>query len=294
MQRIVPNLWFARDAEEAVDFYADAFPAFTVLKTERYPEENLPDFQQEFAGKILTIEFAIEDFRFIAINAGDEFRPNSSISFLVNFDPSHDPKARDHLNELYAKLVKDGHALMPLDAYPHSPLYGWVEDKYGVSWHLILTDPEGDPRPFIIPSFTFSGPAEGKAGEGVTYYTSVFDGNVGIFALYAQGDPQAGQLMFGDFTLFDQWFTAMDNSTQDITFTPGVSLMVECDDQAEIDYLWEALSAVPEAEACGWCIDQFGLSWQIVPRDIDNLVSRPGAYQRLLNMKKININELLG
>ena len=70
--------------------------------------------------------------------------------------------------------------------------------------------------------------------------------------------------------------------------------MVECVDQAEIDYYWDGLSKVPVAEACGWCVDQFGLSWQIVPERIDDMMAAAGAYQRLLEMKKIDINELLG
>ena len=100
--------------------------------------------------------------------------------------------------------------------------------------------------------------------------------------------------MYAEFVLLYQWFIAMDGDDPQWSFSPGVSLMVECTDQAEIDYYWEGLSKVPEAEACGWCVDQFGLSWQIVPERIHEMLAAPGAYQRLLEMKKIDINQLLG
>jgi predicted 3-demethylubiquinone-9 3-methyltransferase (glyoxalase superfamily) len=85
----------------------------------------------------------------------------------------------------------------------------------------------------------------------------------------------------------------MDAATeQSSSFTEGVSLMVSCTGQDEIDWFWERLSRVPEAEACGWCKDQFGVSWQIVPENMDELMRRPQAYQRLLGMKRIVIAEL--
>ena len=79
---------------------------------------------------------------------------------------------------------------------------------------------------------------------------------------------------------------------QDFTFNPGVSLILECADQAELDRYWEQLSAVREAEQCGWCVDRFGLSWQVVPAHLAELLAAPGAYARLLEMKKIDIAAL--
>ena len=77
---------------------------------------------------------------------------------------------------------------------------------------------------------------------------------------------------------------------QDASFTCGVSLMVECDGQAELDRYWEALSAVPEAEQCGWCADKFGLSWQLIPDNLGELMTKPDAFSTLMNMKKIEIS----
>jgi predicted 3-demethylubiquinone-9 3-methyltransferase (glyoxalase superfamily) len=104
------------------------------------------------------------------------------------------------------------------------------------------------------------------------------------------GPARAGGVMFSDFTLGNEWIAAMDSGVeQDFSFTEGVSLSVACADQEEIDRLWNALSSVPEAEQCGWCKDRFGVSWQIVPANMDELMQRPGAYQKMMDMKKIEI-----
>jgi len=96
--------------------------------------------------------------------------------------------------------------------------------------------------------------------------------------------------MYADFRLRDQWFAAMDAADQTFTFTPGVSLLVWCDGQEELDRYWEQLSSVPEAEQCGWCVDKFGLSWQLVPDNLNELMTRPDAYATLMGLKKIEIS----
>lgn len=146
MQKITPNLWFDHNAKEAVDFYVSVFPDSEIINTSYYPTEGLADFQKEFAGKVLTIDFELGGQRFTAINAGPEFKFNEAISFVV-----------------------------------------------------------------------------------------------------------------------------------------------VCEDQEEIDYYWEKLSSSPENEQCGWCKDKYGLSWQIVPANIDELVKNPDGFQAMMKMKKIVI-----
>lgn len=292
MQRIVPNIWFDHTAAEAAEFYTAVFRDARVTGAQYYPSEGLPDFQAEMAGQVLTVEFEIGGYRFVAINAGPEFQVNPSVSFMLNFDPSVDPQAREHLDELWAALSEGGQELMPLGEYPFSPRYGWVADRYGVTWQLILTDPKGEPRPFIVPNLLFGGAAQNRAREAVEFYTSVFGGRVGIIAPYAEqaGPATPGSVMFADFELLGQWFAAMDSGgEQDFTFNPGVSLMLECADQTELDRYWEQLSAVPEAEVCGWCADKFGLSWQVVPANLGELMAKPDAYAKLMQMSKIEI-----
>ena len=297
-QKITPNLWFDGNAKEAVDFYVGAFPDSKVTSTSYYPktaDEGLADFQQNLAGKELTIEFELGGLRFTAINAGPEFKFTPAISLMVNFDPSRDEQAREHLDELWGKLVEGGEALMPLDTYPFSEHYGWVKDRYGLTWQLILTQPGDEPRPFMMPSLMFIGKNNNRAEEAIKFYMSVFkDSELGMVARYTDdtGPAKAGSLMFADFKLAGQWLAAMDAGVgHDFNFNEAVSLAVACKDQAEIDYFWEKLSTVPASEQCGWCKDQYGVSWQIVPENVDELMKKPDAFAHMMNMKKLVIAE---
>ncbi|RKW70857.1 VOC family protein [Galactobacter caseinivorans] len=297
MQKIIPNIWFNKNAEEAGQFYASAFPNATSSVGARYPETDLLDFQKDFAGQALVVNLEIEDYRLTFINAGPEFTPNPSISFMLNFDPvrfeGDADRARASLDQLWAALAEGGNVLMPLQEYPFSAHYGWVQDRYGVSWQLMLTDPAGEPRPFVIPSILFGSQAQNRAREAIEFYTSLFeDSRIGTLADYPAptGPAQAGAVMFADFQLAGQWFAAMDNGAgEGFGFDCGVSLEVDCADQAEIDRFWEAMSAVPEAEQCGWLADKFGVSWQIVPANMDELMQRPDAFKHMMQMKKLVI-----
>ncbi|HUB94155.1 MAG TPA: VOC family protein [Verrucomicrobiae bacterium] len=297
-QKITPNLWFDGNAREAVDFYTAAFQNSSVVLTEYYPsssEEGLAEFQKDLAGKELIISFEIGGQRFTALNAGPEFRFNSSISFMLNFDPSRDEHAREHLDELWGILSDGGETLMPLDAYPFSKRYGWIKDRYGVTWQLILTNSAGDARPFIVPSLLFAGKTTNHAEEAIRFYVSVFhEATLGTLARYGKdtGPAKANALAFADFTLAGQWFAAMDSGAeQDVVFNEAISFSVACKDQAEIDYLWEKLSNVPAAEQCGWCKDRYGVSWQIVPANMGELMKRPNAYAKMMQMKKLVIDD---
>ncbi|MFZ1720890.1 MAG: VOC family protein [Microgenomates group bacterium] len=148
MQKIVPNLWFSGNASEAVDFYCSVFKDSKSITTTYYPQEGLLDFQKNLAGKVLTIDFELHGQRFVAINAGDEFK-----------------------------------------------------------------------------------------------------------------------------------------------FTEAVSLAVSCKNQEEIDYFWSKLSADPSVEQCGWCKDKYGLSWQIVPENVEELMKKPGGFEVMMRQKKIIIDE---
>lgn len=288
MERIVPCLWFDTAAEEAATFYASVFPAGRIVEAQRYPTEGLPDFLAHRAGEAMTVDVELAGQRFSLLNGGPEFRPNPTVSFMISFDPTTDPNARAALDALWAALMDGGRALMPLQAYPFSEHYGWVEDRYGVSWQLMLTGADGADRPSIVPCLLFGNTVQGRASEAAELYTTVFGGQLGTLLPYPEG-PAAGQVMFGDFQLFGQWFALMDAADSPDSFTCGVSLMVFCHGQEELDRYWDALTAVPEAEACGWLADKFGLSWQLVPDNLGELMAKPGASDKLFSMKKIDI-----
>lgn len=296
-QRIIPNLWFNGVADEAVAFYRQVFGEAEIASHTYYPEDGLLDFQRPLAGKTLTISFRIDGYELLAINADDTFTPNPSASTFLNFDPAKEDDARDHLDSIWQHLAEEGNVLMPLGEYSFSPRYGWIQDKYGFSWQLILSDSSGDPRPCFVPALMFGGSTQHRAREAMEFYLNVFpDSATGL--VYPYGDETTNghpeDIAFADFTLLGEWFSVMDAGGTEAfpEFTEAVSYMVECDDQAEIDKYWLALSHVPEAEQCGWCKDQFGVSWQIVPKHITELLSTPQAQQAFMAMHKIDIAKL--
>ncbi|MGO1594753.1 MAG: VOC family protein [Ancrocorticia sp.] len=309
-QRIIPNIWYNGNAEAAAAFYATAIPFASAEVESRYPLDGLPEFQEHLAGAPLVVALKLHRIRLTLINAGPEFRPNPSISFMLNFDPllfedgSNLPKvamgaARESLTNTWNNLSEGGIVRMELGEYPFAKLHGWVEDRFGVNWQLMLTDPEGEPRPFLIPSLLFTHEAQDKAAEASDFYVSLFResrGRSGIGLRYPYGVPtgpaSAEALAFGEFRIGNQWFVGNDDGAgHDFTFSEGVSLEVQCGDQAEIDRLWEALSAVPEAEECGWLKDRYGVSWQVVPDNLAELMERPDAYHHMLSMKKLIIDD---
>ena len=288
---ITPHLWFDTQAREAAAFYCDLFPDSQV--------DSVTTLHDTPSGDCDVVAFTLHGQPFMAISAGPMFTFNPSVSFFVNFDPSREPDAAARLERTWAVLIDGGQALMPLDAYPFSKRYGWVQDRYGLSWQLILSDPDGDPRPPIVPSLLFTGEVCGKAEEAGAFYRSVFDGSTaGQLVRYPDGaSPDApGSVMFSDFRLGDTWFAAMDSAhPHGFGFNEAISFVVTCRDQAEIDRYWAQLSSVPEAEQCGWCKDRFGLSWQITPAVLDELMVRGdrGTVDRVtrafLEMHKLDV-----
>jgi len=246
--------------------------------------------------------FELSGQPFMAINAGPLFKFNPSISFFVNFDPSRDEHARENLDVLWDKLAQGGTALMPLDRYPFSERYGWIQDRYGLSWQLILSDPEGEERPAIVPSLMFVGAVAGRAEEAVDFYLSVFrNPRRGIVARYGKGQEpdQEGTIMYSDFMLEGRWLAAMDSAREhQFAFNEAISLLLPCETQEEIDYYWEKLSADPNAEQCGWLKDKYGVSWQVWPTAIGEMQAEgsPEQVARLtkafLVMKKLDIASL--
>jgi predicted 3-demethylubiquinone-9 3-methyltransferase (glyoxalase superfamily) len=293
-QPITPHLWFDKEAKEAAEFYCSVFPDSKITSTTTL--HNTP------SGDCDLVSFNVCKQPFMAISAGPFFKLNPSISFIVNFDPSREKNARETIDEVWSKLSEGGTTLMPLDKYPFSERYGWIQDKYGVSWQLILTNPDGEPRPSIVPSLMFVGNNCGKVEEAREFYLSVFrNAKPGSLFRYGPGQEpnKEGTVMFTDFMLENTWFAAMDSALEhQFNFNEAISLMVCCETQDEIDYYWEKLSAIPEAEQCGWLKDKYGVSWQISPTVLDEMMTKGTPEQRdrvtqsFLKMKKFNIAEL--
>lgn len=295
-QKIIPHLWFDQEAREAASFYCSVFPDSGIT--------NVTTLQDTPAGDCDVVSFSLWGYAFMAISAGPLFRFNPSISFMVNFDPSRDADARSRIDEIWAKLSEGGKVLMPLDRYPFSERYGWIQDRFGLSWQLILTDPEGEERPPIIPSLLFVRDVYGKAEAASDFYLSLFrNSRRGQIVRYPAGmEPdREGAVMFTDFMLEGQWFAAMDSAREhDFAFNEAISFVVNCADQNEIDEFWEQLSAVTESEQCGWLKDRYGLSWQIVPEELSTMMQDPDqervnrVTQAVLGMKKCDLAALRG
>lgn len=294
-QKVIPNLWFNGNADEAVNFYMSTFPDIRIVTSSYYPKsrkEGLADFQLNMAGKVLTIDFEVMGFHFVAINAGPEFTPNPSISFFINLDSKKD------IDKLWGKLVAGGSELMALAKYPFSEYYGWVKDKYNVSWQLILNNSNDEKRPKIIPSLLFTQGKNGHAEEAIKFYTTIFNNSKIIQLVRHTNDDhmaKAGTLALGECVLGDTWIDVMDGGQgHNFNFNEGVSLLINCKDQNEIDYYWEKLSANGgEESVCGWLKDKYGVSWQIAPSDMEELMKKPNAFKILMDQKKIIIDEFL-
>lgn len=275
-QPIYPCLWFDGKARDAADFYCSVFAGT------RITSEN---------PLVVTIDAAGQ--KFMLLNGGPFFTLNPAISFYVICDTVIE------VEQTWQKLVEGGHVLMPLNTYSWSEKYGWVQDKFGVSWQLSAGKLESVGQKFT-PVLMFTQQYAGKAEQAIEFYTSVF-GNSSVIGImrYSADDPDVeGTVKHAQFKINSQVFMAKDSSLgHQFCFNEAVSLVQECDTQEEIDYFWEKLSAVPEAEQCGWLKDQFGVSWQIVPKILEQLMSDPSRSQRVINafmpMKKLDIAKLL-
>lgn len=294
MQKIAPSLWFDKSAEEAMNFYTDVFSNSKIISIERYPEKVPAEFMEGMEGRVLTGIFEIEGHRFMALDGGPLFNFNPSVSFFVNCS------TKEEVDRLWEALSQGGKPLMPLDEYPFSERYGWIQDKFGISWQLILAQNSIEQK--IVPSFLFVGEKCGLAEEAIHFYASTFDGskvaNVNRYGANSEPDKE-GTVMYADFKLEGQLFAAMDSAHEhNFTFNEAISFYVECENQKDVDHLWEQLSAVPEAEQCGWLKDKFGISWQIVPKQLGEFLNDPDrekadrAMQAMLQMKKLDIAEL--
>ena len=299
IQKITPFLWFNNQSEEAINFYTSIFNNAEIKIVTRYGADNARVSGRE-EGSVMTVAFQLEGQDFTAINGGPVFEIGPSISFFVNCEN------QEEIDRLWAKLSEGGEIFMELDRYPFSERYGWVKDKYGVSWQLILPGRKQK----ITPCLMFTGEQHKKAEEAINFYISVFS-NPALTAnkseiiqleRYQAGVGPEGAVVHCKFTLNGQEFTAMDSHMNlPYKFNPAISFVVSCDTQQEVDYYWDKLSegGFEGAQQCGWLQDKYNVSWQIVPSVLGKLMSDPDPVKSarvmpaLLRMKKIDIKTLL-
>ena len=281
-QKIVPHLWFDKEAREAAEFYASVFDDSIIHFVQTIPDTPSGDAEM--------LAFQLMGYEFMAISAGPFFKINPSISFHARC------RTEEEVDRIWGKLTLGGTVMMELGEYPFSKRYGWIQDKFGVSWQVIHT--EGDFSQRILPALMFVGDQCGRAEEAIGYYASVFkNATQEVLARYEKGEEpdREGTVKFAHLILEGQEFGAMESARMHhFGFNEGVSFIVNCEDQKEIDYFWDKLSAVPEAEQCGWVKDRFGVSWQIVPVNMGELMGKNPQKTTpvMLQMKKIIISDL--
>lgn len=276
-KHITPCLWFNSQATEAASMYCSAFKKTKI--TSQSP---------------IVTEIDVDGQKFILLDGGPMFKPNASISFYYICEDE------EELDTIWNTFSKEGSILMPLDTYPWSKKYGWITDKFGISWQLGLGN-ISDVGQKITPCLLFTGAQYGRADEAIAHYASIFENTTvdGILRYEANESPDTeGKVKHAQMKLDGQALMLMESAAaHDFTFSEGVSLTVYCETQEEIDYYWEKFTANGEESMCGWLKDQFGVSWQIIPTMLGKVMSDPAkagkAAKAFMSMRKLNIEQIV-
>lgn len=289
---ITPCLWFDGRAEEAAGFYVSVFADSEIRNTSRYGKEGFEVHGQP-EGTVLTVDFRLNGQPFTILNGGPHFKLNPSVSFYVVCETEKE------VDFLWKNLSEGGSVLMPLDRYDWSPRYGWLNDRYGISWQISLGKLADTGQKFS-PALLFMGAKHAQAENAVHFYTSVFPGSgvKSILPYTADENEAEGSVKHAQFSLNNQTFMIMGNSsTPDFDFGEAISFQVFCETQDEIDYFWNKLTEGGSEGQCGWLKDRYGISWQIVPAVLGRLMSDPDkagrVMQTFLPMKKLIIEKLV-
>jgi predicted 3-demethylubiquinone-9 3-methyltransferase (glyoxalase superfamily) len=287
MQKITPFLWFEKNAGEVASFYSSVFKDAEI--------KNTTTLHDTPSGTVDVINIELLGQEITMMAAGPLFKFTPAVSFLVAC------RKADEVDAIWEKLAEGGSPLMPLDKYPFSDRYGWLMDKYGLSWQVMFMG-DREIRQRIVPTLMFVGNQAGKAEEAINLYRSVFNNSeIDHILRYTSEDKpdKEGTIKHAGFTLEGQEFAAMDSArAHDFTFNEAISFEVHCENQQEVDRYWNKLSADPNAEQCGWLKDQYGVSWQIVPTVLNKMLQDKDrekiarVTQAFLKMKKLDIAAL--
>jgi predicted 3-demethylubiquinone-9 3-methyltransferase (glyoxalase superfamily) len=272
---VFPCLWFDGKAKEAAELYCSVFKNSAIsIETP------------------LVVTFELNGHKIMGLNGGPMFQINPSISLFVTCDSVAET------DRIWNSLIEGGSEYMAIDSYPWSERYGWLRDRFGMTWQ-ISSSGKKDGGLRIIPSFLFTNARFGQAGAAIDLYRSVFnDSSNNVMMIFPEGDANAGKVMYSEFGLNGAEFIAMDGpGDHNYTFNEAVSLVVECETQQEIDYFWEKLTEGGEESMCGWLKDRFGVSWQIVPKILSELMADPEKAEKAVKafgkMHKFEIEKLM-
>jgi predicted 3-demethylubiquinone-9 3-methyltransferase (glyoxalase superfamily) len=273
---IYPCLWFDGKAKEAAEFYCSLFRNSSIISVNPF-----------------AVIFESTGQKFMCLNGGPEFAINPSISFYVVCETEKE------IDKIWTILLDGGYVLMPYGKYDWSEKYGWLNDRYGVNWQLSMGKIKTIGQKFT-PVMMFTGEQNGRAEEAINFYISVFkNSSVRSILRYSKGENEVeGAVQHAQFYLGKHLFMAMDSSLHhNFNFNKAVSFVVDCDSQKEIDYYWDNLTRGGHEDQCGWLTDQFGISWQIVPSILGELMSDIKRSEKVtkafLQMRKFEIAKLI-
>jgi len=276
-KQITPCLWFNNQAKEAASLYCSVFAQSKIT-----------------AQSPIVTEIDLSGQKFILLDGGPMYKPNPSISFYYICENEQE------LDNAWNSFSKEGKVLMGLDKYQWAEKYGWITDKFGISWQLALGK-ISDVGQKITPCLLFNGKQYGRVDEAITHYSSIFkDASVdGILRYGANELPDTeGKVKHAQMSLDGQKMMLMESAAaHDFTFTEGVSLTVYCETQDQIDYYWEKFTESGQESMCGWAKDKFGVSWQIIPVQLGKIMSDPAkagkAARAFMSMRKLNIEQIV-
>lgn len=276
-EQITPCLWFDNNAKEAGIFYSTQFANAKIVA------ESPVVTEIEISGQHMTL-----------LNGGPMYQPNASISLFYVCDTIKE------INRIWEVFAKEGSVLMPLNKYEWSERYGWVNDKYGISWQFSLGKIE-EVGQRVTPSLLFTGKQYGRAEEAIRFYSTIFKNprQDGILRYHNnETAEQKGKVKHAQLVLNGQKFMFMDSAeSHNFTFSEGVSLTIHCETQEEIDYYWEKLTEGGDESMCGWLKDKFGVSWQVIPTILSKIMSDPHragkAAQAFMQMRKFDIEKII-
>lgn len=276
-KQITPCLWFNNQAKEAAELYCSVF-----------------DNSRITAQSPIVTEIEVSGQRFVLLDGGPMYQPNPSISFYYVCQNEQE------LEKIWKAFEKGGNVMMPLDKYPWGEKYGWITDKFGISWQLALGK-ISEVGQKITACLMFTGNQYGRVDEAVELYTTVFK-NVSVDGIlrYGAGElpDEAEKVKHAQIAIDGQKFMLMESAADHkFSFTEGVSLTIYCETQEEIDYYWEKFTNKGAESMCGWLKDQFGVSWQIIPTILGKIMSDPvkagKAAQAFMSMRKLNIEQIV-
>ena len=276
-EQITPCLWFDGQAKEAATLYCSVFAKAKIV-----------------AQSPIVTAINVSGQNFTLLDGGPMYKPNASISFYYICETA------DELDRIWKAFSKEGTVLMPLDQYPWGEKYGWINDKFGISWQFALGN-INDVGQKITPCLLFTGRQYGRADEAIKHYSSVFK-NVTVDGILRYGKnelpDEEGKIKHAQIALDGEKIMLMDSAApHNFTFTEGVSLTIHCETQEEVDYYWEKLTEGGAESMCGWLKDMFGVSWQIVPTVLNVIMSDPAkagkAAQAFMNMRKLDIEQIV-